>query len=117
MPETIRYQVDEIHRLLRLAGAQASHVQGRKDLLRNDTADRDETIRKAHAFGATFHELSQATYLSRAQIQRICDLSKQGTCEDRSYSCCETLTVEDHVKRYGYAPSSVDLSKGGSNDA
>ncbi len=37
---------------------------------------RDERIREAHARGATYHVLASWSGLSRAQVQRICDLSK-----------------------------------------
>ncbi len=52
--------------------ADLEEVEKRSSGLR---AGRDYAMRKAHAAGVPERELSRLTGLSRAQVQRICDLS------------------------------------------
>jgi len=73
MPETISREM-----LLILAGENAYLAEQRRAEHSGQLVARDSIIRRAHDAGASFHELAKATGLSRAQVQRICDLSKGG---------------------------------------
>ena len=59
-----------------MARNHAAEVDRLEPELRAMRTIRDAAIRKANVAGVTIHELAKVTGLSRAQVQRICDLSK-----------------------------------------
>lgn len=71
MPEAT--ERDRLRDLASLLARDLDRANGKRVTL---TVARNRAIRGAYAAGATYHELAKATGLSRAQVARICDLSK-----------------------------------------